>query len=167
MFAAGSKHPSLRGYGGPTCERHVIKWGWSKQQTRSDIASLVLRKLRTTSKNAFFVADGRTTHALLNIIVEDVNDENPYFDPVEYNVSLNKEGVTKTSIVTVLARDKDFTGASEIRYFMENSSSGTFRVDETSGRIYVDKPSQIGAASQYTLHVRAKDNGGLTSGVVR
>lgn len=110
--------------------------------------------------------DGQSAKAVLNVIVEDVNDENPYFDPPEYSASLSRGMATAGALLTVFSRDRDFGGENDLRYFLENNASGTFRIDETSGRIYLDRPSRIGSEKQHVLQVRARDSGGLTSEAV-
>uniref|UniRef100_A0A3Q0R7E9 Cadherin-related 23 n=1 Tax=Amphilophus citrinellus TaxID=61819 RepID=A0A3Q0R7E9_AMPCI len=102
----------------------------------------------------------RTSTSTLTVVVLDVNDETPTFNPRVYNVSL-KESVPRDYIVTRLScSDNDAGLNAELSYFItDGNQDGKFSVGFRDGvvRTVVGLDRETQAA--YTLIIEAIDNG--------
>ncbi|KAI1704087.1 cadherin domain-containing protein [Ditylenchus destructor] len=112
---------------------------------------------------------GKFTRALVNIIVEDVNDNAPQFEPVSsYNLALiAHQTPVGTPLLQVLARDADtFSNFGLVRYSLDDESEWKewFKIDSTNGTLMLAKPFGLHLVGKSTdLFVQAKDGGGLHS----
>ncbi|XP_061729707.1 protein dachsous [Cydia pomonella] len=108
---------------------------------------------------------GLSTTAVVKIQVLDTNDNVPAFTVKDYNVSL-KEGRISSSepIVAVTATDADSGRNGAITYRIINGNDNdVFRIDRSTGEIFVTKPSLIRANGKFDLEVSATDGGGLSA----
>ncbi|XP_050668610.1 protein dachsous isoform X2 [Leptidea sinapis] len=108
---------------------------------------------------------GLSTTAMVKIQLLDINDNTPVFAAKDYNVSL-KEGRISTSepIVAVSANDADSGKFGTITYRIVNGNDNdVFRVDRSTGEIFVIKPALIQANGKFDLEVSATDGGGLSA----
>ncbi|CAG9534070.1 unnamed protein product [Cercopithifilaria johnstoni] len=103
--------------------------------------------------------DGRSSQALVNIHVEDVNDNAPVFYPEQYNVSVREDVEIGSSLVLLSANDADSGTYGEILYRFVTKESDAFRLDAKSGYLYVKK----NLSKDYNLRVEAVDGGGMVS----
>uniref|UniRef100_A0A914CZ00 Cadherin domain-containing protein n=1 Tax=Acrobeloides nanus TaxID=290746 RepID=A0A914CZ00_9BILA len=101
--------------------------------------------------------------ALINVILEDVNDNVPVFNPISYNLTLFDEVPSVTLVLTVHAEDADSGQLGKIQYILENDVDKLFRVDPSTGNLYTNRPSENFVKNSYHVIVSAKDSGGLTS----
>ncbi|XP_053381734.1 protocadherin Fat 4-like [Mercenaria mercenaria] len=104
----------------------------------------------------------KSTSSILTIKIDDINDNSPDFVYQLYNVSLLEKTEVGTSVIQVLAVDKDQaeTNNSLISYFFMNDTSpaGLFLINQASGEIFVNS-SLIGYAGSYVLGLVAEDHG--------
>ncbi|CAK1540749.1 unnamed protein product [Leptosia nina] len=108
---------------------------------------------------------GLSTTAMVKIQLLDINDNVPAFAVKDYNVSL-KEGRVSTSepIVAVSANDADSGRFGTITYrIIGGNDNDVFRIDRSSGEIFVIKPALIQANGRFDLEISATDGGGLTA----
>uniref|UniRef100_A0A336LSR0 CSON015170 protein n=1 Tax=Culicoides sonorensis TaxID=179676 RepID=A0A336LSR0_CULSO len=112
---------------------------------------------------------GLSTTAVVKILLSDVNDNFPIFYPREYNVSLRENDAyqaTSTPIVQVVAKDIDFGKFGQVSYrIVTGNEAGIFRLDSTSGQLFVAKPNLLAnnGLTFYHLNVTAIDGGDLQS----
>lgn len=109
---------------------------------------------------------GLSTNAMLTILLTDVNDNSPTFYPLTYNVSL-REGHSAsptTPILAIAATDPDSGRYGSISYrIVSGNEAGLFRIDRSTGELFVSRPSLLSSRSQayHRLNVSAVDGGGL------
>ncbi|KAL3876783.1 hypothetical protein ACJMK2_034577, partial [Sinanodonta woodiana] len=101
----------------------------------------------------------------VRVTVLDINDNNPTFDKQTYDESV-KESVNNDTQVTMNFRihaddiDSGENGTAGIKYFLNGVGSESFRIDNTTGIIYTNKPLDRETQSQYNFKVIAKDRNG-------
>lgn len=106
---------------------------------------------------------------MVKIQVTDVNDNRPIFYPREYNVSLRESSSSSSStspVVAVVASDMDSGRFGTVSYrIVGGNEAGIFRIDRTTGEIFISKPNLLSSRSQphHKLNVSASDGGGLRS----
>jgi hypothetical protein len=109
-----------------------------------------------------------TTRVQLSLIVNDLNDNVPYFTKPFYNFTVEENQQTDVEIGRVYAHDSDSNEYSKITYSLMSlngiDSDGPFRIDSQSGSIYLSPNHTIdadgaGTPSQYRYIVHANDNG--------
>ncbi|KAJ8676739.1 hypothetical protein QAD02_012526 [Eretmocerus hayati] len=109
---------------------------------------------------------GLSTTSIVRVLVGDVNDNRPIFNPREYNVTLRVDGPLNGSILRCAAVDLDSGSFGHITYgIASGNEAGIFRIDRASGEIFVARPSRLTRASIYLLNISASDAGGLKSAV--
>ncbi|XP_063535719.1 protein dachsous [Cydia strobilella] len=105
---------------------------------------------------------GLSTTAVVKIQVLDTNDNVPAFTVKDYNVSLKEGRVSSEPIVAVTATDADSGRNGAITYRIVNGNDNdVFRIDRSTGEMFVTKPSLIRANGKFDLEVSATDGGGL------
>lgn len=102
---------------------------------------------------------------MVKIQVTDMNDNVPSFSVKDYNVSLKEGRISSLEpIVAVSATDADSGRFGTITYRIVNGNvNDAFRIDRSSGEIFVTKPSLIRANGKFDLEVSATDGGSLTA----
>lgn len=71
-----------------------------------------------------------------------------------------------TPVVSVVAADADSDRYGAVSYrIVSGNEAGIFRIDRTSGEIFVNKPSMLSSRTQpnHRLNISASDGGGLRS----
>ena len=81
----------------------------------------------------YLSTDGLYTTAPVRVVVEDVNDNHPSFNPVDYNINV-QEGVALGSLLTVRATDADSNSIGTVVYSIHSGNDqGFFTIDPSSG----------------------------------
>ncbi|KAK2846750.1 hypothetical protein Q5P01_009749 [Channa striata] len=75
-----------------------------------------------------------TAHVI--VVVHDVNDNAPVFVSAKC-VSLPEDTALHSVVMTVQAEDDDAGSNGEVLYYLKDTSGGIFRIEETSGEIYL------------------------------
>ncbi|XP_014399343.1 PREDICTED: protocadherin-23, partial [Myotis brandtii] len=107
---------------------------------------------------------GLSAQAFVRVDVEDVNDNEPVFNPPTYVLSISGQTQPGTEIINVLATDRDSGVYGTVAYeLIPSDLSSLFTIDSTTGIIYL--ASTLGHLESTTLllMVCARDGGGLTS----
>ncbi|CAK7320855.1 Protocadherin beta-7 [Vulpes lagopus] len=107
----------------------------------------------------------RSGTTLIHILVLDVNDNVPEFVQSLYRVQVPENSPVGSLVVAVLARDLDTGSNGEIVYaflYATDRILKTFRINSTSGKIYLKAELNYEAIQTYTLTIQAKDGGGLS-----
>uniref|UniRef100_A0A3Q2XYG8 Cadherin EGF LAG seven-pass G-type receptor 3 n=1 Tax=Hippocampus comes TaxID=109280 RepID=A0A3Q2XYG8_HIPCM len=94
------------------------------------------------------------------ITVLDENDNVPQFSEKRYVVAVKEDVRPHSEILRVSATDHDKDGNAAVHYnIISGNSRGQFSIDSVTGEIQVVAPLDYEAEREYTLRVRAQDNG--------
>ena len=98
----------------------------------------------------------------LVIILHDVNENPPMFNPPSYNNTIGEDTRVGTVVVTVNASDPDSGDTGRVRYRVpadQFDEAGSFEVDELSGEVRVASPLDFDARNVIRFIVEAYDGG--------
>ncbi|XP_056155459.1 LOW QUALITY PROTEIN: cadherin EGF LAG seven-pass G-type receptor 3 [Lampris incognitus] len=94
------------------------------------------------------------------ITVLDENDNVPQFSEKRYVVAVREDVRPHSEILRVSATDRDKDSNAAVHYnIISGNSRGQFSIDSVTGEIQVVAPLDFEAEREYTLRVRAQDNG--------
>ncbi|XP_056593206.1 protocadherin gamma-A5-like [Triplophysa dalaica] len=106
----------------------------------------------------------RSATVQIDIFVLDANDNAPVFSQSSYKASAVENVAKGTVVATVSATDAD-ESSHNIQYYFEHSTNtvkSLFSIDADSGELKVIGDIDYEKHKQFTINVKAKDNGGLT-----
>ncbi|XP_023385931.1 protocadherin-23 [Pteropus vampyrus] len=107
---------------------------------------------------------GLSAQAFVRVELEDVNDNEPVFNPSTYATTISGQTQSGTEIVHVLATDRDSGIHGTVTYeLLPSDLSSLFTIDSPTGIIYLTSTLSHLESTTLTLAVRAQDGGGLTS----
>lgn len=95
----------------------------------------------------------------IEIIVSDINDNEPNFTANEYNVTIPEDAELGIVVGKVHATDLDQGRNGEVHYSLTESAEDTFTIDKDTGLIRLNKPLDREKIEKYNLTVRATDSG--------
>ena len=98
----------------------------------------------------------KSSTATVNIIVTDVNDQNPAFKNLPYSFRV-KEGEVGAFVGRVLAEDRDVGSNADISYSL--SEDVPFSIEESSGKIFTKTSLDFETRDVYKVVVTARDGG--------
>lgn len=101
-----------------------------------------------------------TIDVLITII--DVNNNNPVFEMTNYANVISEEAPVGSTVIWVRATDGDFATGNVVSYHLHDPTN-TFTIDRHTGSITLNRPLDYESIQNYTMHVQAVDDGGLTS----
>ncbi|XP_013390955.1 cadherin-related tumor suppressor-like [Lingula anatina] len=102
----------------------------------------------------------RSSHQTITVHIRDKNDNNPVFDPQEYQATVSENAAIGTLLKQVSATDRDAGLNGETRYFIfSGDSNGDFKMDSHTGELSVQKKLNYERVRSYTLQIRAEDGG--------
>uniref|UniRef100_A0A8D0CUI8 Cadherin EGF LAG seven-pass G-type receptor 3 n=1 Tax=Sander lucioperca TaxID=283035 RepID=A0A8D0CUI8_SANLU len=94
------------------------------------------------------------------ITILDENDNVPQFSEKRYVVAVKEDVRPHSEILRVSATDLDKDSNAAVHYnIISGNSRGQFSIDSVTGEIHVVAPLDYEAEREYTLRVRAQDNG--------
>lgn len=94
------------------------------------------------------------------ITVLDENDNVPQFSEKRYVVAVKENVRPHSEILRVSATDRDKDSNAAVHYnIISGNSRGQFSIDSVTGEIQVVAPLDYESEREYTLRVRAQDNG--------
>ena len=99
----------------------------------------------------------RSAYLLVDVIVEDRNDLDPVFDPIDRALTVPEDTRVGESIGQVHASDGDSGTNGEVQYEIFRSASYPFSINSTSGVISVASSLDREEVSFYDLRIRAFD----------
>ncbi|XP_070182145.1 protocadherin Fat 1-like [Littorina saxatilis] len=104
---------------------------------------------------------GNSATATVTVIVLDVNDNSPMFNPTEYNFTIDENQNSGTVVGSVMANDTDkaSTTFSNVSYSIEPENND-FNVNSESGQITSLRPFDYEKDKIFTFTVLATDGGG-------
>uniref|UniRef100_A0A8D1G266 Cadherin domain-containing protein n=1 Tax=Sus scrofa TaxID=9823 RepID=A0A8D1G266_PIG len=107
---------------------------------------------------------GLSAQAFVRVELEDVNDNEPVFNPSVYVTSISGHSQPGTEIVSVVATDRDSGVYGTVAYeLVQGDVSSLFTIDSTTGVIYLTSTLSHLESATLLLMVCARDGGGLTS----
>ncbi|XP_033631597.1 protocadherin Fat 1-like isoform X4 [Asterias rubens] len=92
----------------------------------------------------------------ITINVEDVNDNAPEFDQMEYSAELSEDTETGTVFLAVHASDRDIGRNMDVRYSIV-SDSPNFAINSGTGELRVTKPLDRETIAVHEIRVQASD----------
>ncbi|XP_057583647.1 protocadherin-23 isoform X1 [Hippopotamus amphibius kiboko] len=107
---------------------------------------------------------GLSAQAFVRVGLEDVNDNEPVFNPSTYVMSVSGQTQPGTEIINVLATDADSGLYGTVTYeLVLGDLSSLFTIDSTTGIIYLTSALSHLGSTTLLLTVCARDGGGLAS----
>uniref|UniRef100_A0A9J8BMA7 Cadherin, EGF LAG seven-pass G-type receptor 3 n=1 Tax=Cyprinus carpio carpio TaxID=630221 RepID=A0A9J8BMA7_CYPCA len=102
----------------------------------------------------------RSATVSVHITVLDENDNVPQFSQKRYVVAVREDVRPYSEILRVSASDQDKDGNAAVHYnIISGNSRGQFAIDSVTGEIQVVAPLDYEMEREYTLRLRAQDNG--------
>ncbi|KAM6972795.1 protocadherin Fat 1a [Aplochiton taeniatus] len=104
----------------------------------------------------------RRLSSLCQVLVSvlDINDNPPVFEHREYVATVSEDLGAGTQVLRVRAASRDIEANGEITYaIVSGNEHGMFRVDPTTGDVFVIEPLDYEASHEYYLTVEATDGG--------
>ncbi|XP_075199492.1 protocadherin Fat 4-like [Anomaloglossus baeobatrachus] len=108
----------------------------------------------------------QTGTALINIIINDINDNSPVFTQDVYKVSVRENIPVNSTILQVSASDEDEGVNAQITYSFSNTEKNiyeTFTINPNNGEIRIQGQIDYEVNKHYDISVEAKDGGGLAA----
>ncbi|XP_063166591.1 protocadherin-23 [Candoia aspera] len=107
---------------------------------------------------------GLSAQAFVHIEIEDINDNRPVFNPATYVISISSHTQPGTEITNLHATDKDSGIYGAVTYeLIPGHLSSLFKVDPSTGIVYLISSLSNADCSSVLLTVSAQDGGGLWS----
>uniref|UniRef100_A0A8C2Q903 Protocadherin Fat 4 n=1 Tax=Cyprinus carpio TaxID=7962 RepID=A0A8C2Q903_CYPCA len=110
-------------------------------------------ELRVSATDGGWIA--KTSYVTVNVLVTDVNDNPPVFDPVEYFPVVQENVPSGTTVVKMNATDKDSGPNALMAYVIQSSDSDLFIIDPNTGIITTQGFLDYEAKQVYHLTVKA------------
>nr|XP_018915731.1 PREDICTED: cadherin-related tumor suppressor [Bemisia tabaci] len=121
---------------------------------REEISSY---EIKVIAKDQGIPPQSSTATVSLNVL--DVNDNSPEFYPLLYVIRVKENTEVGTSILQVVATDKDEGENAVINYAIESGSDGFFQIDPKTGNISLKAPLTKSSKIFFSLRVSARDKG--------
>ncbi|XP_072563906.1 protocadherin-23 isoform X2 [Paramormyrops kingsleyae] len=99
----------------------------------------------------------RSSHAKLQVLVLDENDNSPVFSQETYHVSVSEGAPVGSEILQVIATDNDQGSNGEVMFSLLEDTLAVFSIDESMGILRTAQLLNREAQGQYTFHVTATD----------
>ncbi|KAF7478166.1 protocadherin gamma-B7 [Marmota monax] len=128
------------------------------------------RETQSTHHLVLTALDGGNPHLSgtiqIRIIVVDANDNPPVFSQDVYRVSLREDVPPGTSVLRVMATDRDEGINAEFTYSflgVADKAQRVFYLDSSTGNIITHQPLDFEEVERYTMNVEVKDRGSLST----
>uniref|UniRef100_A0A3B5L420 Cadherin domain-containing protein n=1 Tax=Xiphophorus couchianus TaxID=32473 RepID=A0A3B5L420_9TELE len=99
-----------------------------------------------------------TSTARVVVEVEDINDNAPFFVSAQH-AGIPEDSALHSVVMTLHAEDEDVGSNAKILYYLINSSGGTFRIDNTTGEVFLEEILDREKADTLNITVTATDRG--------
>ena len=104
---------------------------------------------------------GQACFTNVTVLLEDVNDNEPYFTQARYSKSVYENARVNKVLLQVKADDSDIGKNRKISYSLLDTVDNTFRIDSETGIITLKKSLNREMQAVYVLTVEAQDKGVL------
>jgi len=106
----------------------------------------------------------RSSTVPVKIVLQDINDNFPSFEKMSYTVTISEATEINRSVIAVKATDNDAGQNGLINYSINDGNiSDVFRMNSSSGTMYVSEKLDREKVNSYHLVVTAKDGGNKSS----
>lgn len=105
---------------------------------------------------------GQACFSNVTVLLEDVNDNAPFFSPVAYRISVFEDARMNKVLLQVKADDSDIGKNRKISYSLLDTADNTFSIDSETGIITLKKSLNREKQAVYVLTVQAEDAGSPT-----
>lgn len=95
----------------------------------------------------------------LVIVVQDINDNPPKFNPKVYRIKIPEDVPIGTVLVWLESVDLDLGSGGLVTYNLKNTENGIFHLDSTTGALLLERELDFERRPSYNLTVRAVDHG--------
>ena len=110
--------------------------------------------IRVVVSDGFNQPDSRN----FTVILTDVNDNDPVFEATNYYASFHENATAGTSILQVVASDKDTPALTMLSYsIVAGNSEGHFTLESSTGILRTSEPLNRESIANYTLEIRVRD----------
>ncbi|XP_065068670.1 protocadherin Fat 4-like isoform X2 [Rhopilema esculentum] len=109
-------------------------------------------------------AGGVFGNVSIDIYVQDINDNHPYFITATYAVQIHEYTISGATIVHVLAGDRDTVSTLTMAIDSGNTNS-LFTINPSNGVITLAASPYLYTQNTYTLRISLADNGGLQADI--
>ena len=99
-----------------------------------------------------------TSRAFVRIVLQNINDNAPIFQFSDYSIGIAEDAEANKALAAILARDAD---GSKVTYTIPSGNLNVFQVNGNTGVLSLKQGAQVQSQTQYTLRVRATDDGNL------
>lgn len=101
----------------------------------------------------------RSSQQTLVVEILDTNDNPPVFTQSQYNKTVNEDVAIGTSLLRIMASDRDIGLNGAVRYFIVGGvGSNDFNLDISSGVLRVQKALDYERIKSYTIFIQAEDS---------
>lgn len=97
--------------------------------------------------------------AHLLVILQDINDNPPKFEPKVYHIKVAEDVPVGTLLVWVETVDLDSGSGGFVTYNLKNTEGGIFHLDPSTGALTLERELDFERRPAYNLTVRAVDHG--------
>ncbi|XP_071787614.1 protein dachsous-like [Asterias amurensis] len=102
----------------------------------------------------------RKANLTLSVVVQDVNDNGPQFNPATYQMSVSESTAISTQFLQVMATDQDQGVNAQITYSLKPSIDATyFAIFPDDGWVYTRQRLDFELKQEFIIEVIASDNG--------
>lgn len=105
-------------------------------------------------------SDDRMASSSVTVYLQDVNDNGPVFERLNYEYHVTENAEIGTKITNLTATDKDSGPFGKVNYVLKGFGSENFRTDKFSGGLYVKKKLDYESQKSYSLSIVAVDGDG-------
>lgn len=98
--------------------------------------------------------------ASVTVHLQDVNDNGPIFDKLNYEFSVSENAEIGTKIADLMATDRDSGKYGKVTYVLKGFGSENFRTEKHTGGLYVKKSLDYENQKSYSLSIVAIDGDG-------
>ncbi|XP_078081055.1 protocadherin-23 [Mustelus asterias] len=107
---------------------------------------------------------GLSAQSFIHLELQDINDNQPVFNPLTYVTSISSYTQPGTEIINVIASDRDSGINGQVSYeLLSGNFSSLFSVDSSTGAVYLTSVLSHLQVSNVQLKISARDGGNLTS----
>ncbi|XP_041034757.1 protocadherin-23 [Carcharodon carcharias] len=107
---------------------------------------------------------GLSAQSFIHLELQDINDNQPVFNPLTYITSISSHTQPGTEIINVIASDRDSGINGQVSYeLLAGNFSSLFSVDSTTGAVCLTSVLSHLQLSSVQLKIAARDGGNLTS----
>ncbi|XP_067671512.1 cadherin-23-like [Haliotis asinina] len=132
------------------------------EEGRISLAKKLDRETATTVNFTIYATDNGspplTSTSTINIVVLDINDNDPQFSMTTFTFSVSEDCSNGTVVATIHATDKDEGHNANVTYLLGDDKGGLFRMDSINGYIILEGSLDRERVSTYSLTVTARDN---------